>query len=215
MEVRECNPVMHIEMEAGGMIDIELFPDVAHNTVCSVIWLANQGLYDGRDFYRVVKDFVLQTDCDIRPGMYETGCNYILDGEYRNSGYTVEQPVFEKYIVGMAGHGNDSNISSGSSFFIQTGSYKGLDGNFAVIGRVIGGFEVVDKMNNTPCNRKMFRGTISFHTPKEPQRISRLWVDTQGVDYEPPKTKRPSKDYIEREKELDELIDFYRDDSQT
>ena len=57
------NPIMHIEMAEGGMIDIELFPDVTCNTVRSVIWLANQGFYDGRDFYRVVKDFVLQTDC--------------------------------------------------------------------------------------------------------------------------------------------------------
>lgn len=89
------NPIMHIEMEEGGMIDIELFPDITCNTVRSVIWLADQGLYDGRDFYRVVKDFVLQTDCDLRHGIYETGCDYIIDGEYLNSGYTVKQPSSE------------------------------------------------------------------------------------------------------------------------
>lgn len=205
------NPIMHIEMVDGGMIDIEMYPEITNNTVRSVIWLANQGLYDGRDFYRVVKDFVIQADCDLRPGIFETGCDYIIDGEYANSGHTVEQPKFEKYIVGMAGHGRDSNISSGSQFFIQTGPYEGLDGDFAVIGRVIGGFEVVDRINEAPCNEKLFRNRIPFCTPKKPQRIKRLWVDTHGVAYEPPKTKKPSEDYLLREKELDDLIDFYRD----
>lgn len=205
------NPIMHIEMMDGGMIDIEMFPAITNNTVRSVIWLANQGLYDGRDFYRVVKDFVIQTDCDVRPGIYEKGCDYIINGEYANSGYSVEQPAFEKYTVGMAGHGKDSNISSGSSFFIQTGPYEGLDGDFAVIGKVIKGFEVVDRINETPCNEKLFRNRISFHTPKKPQRIKKLWVETYGETYEPPETKKPSKNYLDREKELDELIDFYLD----
>lgn len=203
------NPIMHIEMLDGGMIDIEMFPEITNNTVRSVIWLANQGLYDGRDFYRVVKDFVIQTDCDVRPGIYEDGCDYILDGEYKNSGYQVRQPAFEPYMVGMAGHGKDSNISSGSSFFIQTGPYKGLDGDFAVIGKVIGGFDIVDRINEAPCNEKFFRERIQFHTPVKPQRIKRLRVDTHGREYEPPRTKKPSGDYLEREKELDDLIDFY------
>ncbi len=205
------NPIMHIKMAEGGMIDIELFPDITCNTVRSVIWLANQGFYDGRDFYRVVKDFVLQTDCDIRPGIYETGCDYIIDGEYMHSGYSVKQPAFGKYMVGMAGHGKDSNISSGSSFFIQTSTDNSLDGDFAVIGQVVDGFEVVDRINNTPCNQKLFREKISFHTPKKPQRIERLWIDTHGKFYDPPKTKKPSAKYLKREKELDNLIDFYRD----
>ena len=76
------NPIMHIEMEKGGTIDIELFPEITNNSVRSIIWLANQGLYDNRIFYRVVKDFVLQTDCDKRPGIYETGCDYIRDMTY-------------------------------------------------------------------------------------------------------------------------------------
>ena len=112
------NPIMHIEMEMGGSIDIELYPDITYNSVRSVIWLANQGLYDGRVFYRVVKDFVIQTDCDQRPGIFEEGCEYIIDGEYANSGYMIEQPSFEKYVVGMAGCGGDSNISAGSQFLL-------------------------------------------------------------------------------------------------
>jgi len=205
------NPVMHIEMADGGRIDVELYPDITPNTVCSVIWLAGQGIYDGRDFYRVVRDFVIQTDCDIRPDIYDAGCDYIIDGEYRESGHLTPQPRFEKYVVGMAGSGRDSNISSGSAFFIMTGEYEGLDGDFAVIGRVVAGFDVVDRINETPCNEKLFLGRIAFHTPKAPQRIGRLWVDTCGQSYPPPVTKKPTAEYLVKEQELDTLIDFYRD----
>lgn len=202
------NPIMYIEMEKGGRIDIELFPEITNNSVRSIIWLANQGLYDNRIFYRVVKDFVLQTDCDKRPGIYETGCDYIIDGEYKNSGFMAEQPSFTKYYVGMAGCGGDSNISAGSQFFIMTGDHLRLDGNFPVVGKVIGGFEVVDSLNNVECNQKLIHESIKFYTPKEPQRMKKVWVDTFGVEYDSPKTKQPSAEYLAEEKEIDAIIDW-------
>lgn len=200
------NPIMHIEMEKGGIIDIELFPNLTYNSVRSIIWLVNKGWYNNRIFYRVVKDFVLQTDCDKRPGIYEEGCDYIIDGEYENSGYMIEQPSFTKYYVGMAGCGGDSNISAGSQFFIMTGDHPRLDKSFPVIGKVVGGFDVVDRINNVDCHEKFVNETIKFFTPKEPQRMKRVWVDTFGVEYEPPKTKKPSEEYLKEEKELDALI---------
>ena len=202
------NPIMHIEMEAGGIIDIELYPDITYNSVRSIIWLVNKGWYNNRIFYRIVKDFVLQTDCDKRPGIYEEGCDYIIDGEYKNSGFMAEQPSFKKYYVGMAGCGGDSNISAGSQFFIMTGDHERLDGDFPIVGKVIGGFDVIDRLNNTPCNEKMIAGNIRFFTPKEPQRMKKVWVDTFGVEYEPPRTKVPTAEYLETEKEIDALIDW-------
>ena len=202
------NPIMHIEMEKGGIIDIELFPEITNNSVRSIIWLANQGLYDNRIFYRVVKDFVLQTDCDKRPGIYETGCDYIIDGEYKNSGFMAKQPSFMKYYVGMAGCGGDSNISAGSQFFIMTGDHPRLDDNFPVVGKVVGGFDVVDQLNEVDCYERLVKGVMKFYTPKEPQRMKKVWVDTFGVKYEPPKTKQPSEQFREEEKEIDAVIDW-------
>ncbi len=202
------NPILHIEMEAGGQIEIELFPEITPNSVRSIIWLANQGLYDGRIFYRVVKDFVLQTDCDKRPGLFEEGCDYIIDGEYYNSGYTVEQPSFEKYYVGMAGAGGDSNITAGSQFFIMTGDHPRLDKNFPVVGKVIGGFEVVERINETDCYERMVQEKIKFYTPKTPQRMKKVWVETFGIEYEAPKTKQPDEAYYEGEKEIDAVINW-------
>lgn len=200
------NPIMHIEMEKGGIIDIELFPEITNNSVRSIIWLAKKGWYDNRIFYRVVKDFVLQTDCDKRVGIYEEGCDYIIDGEYKNSGYMVDQPSFTKYYVGMAGCGGDSNVSAGSQFFIMTGDHPRLDNNFPVVGKVVGGFDVVDRINEVECYEKFVAGTIKFFTPKDPQRMRRVWVDTFGVEYEAPKTKKPSEEYMNEEKEIDAVI---------
>lgn len=202
------NPIMHIEMTEGGIIDIELLPEITPNSVRSIIWLVNKGWYDNRIFYRVVKDFVLQTDCDKRPGIYEEGCDYIIDGEYKNSGHMTPQPSFKKYYVGMAGCGGDSNISAGSQFFIMTGDHERLDGDFPVIGKVVGGFDVVDRINETPCNEKLVAGNIKFYTPKTPQRMKHVWVDTFGVEYEAPVTREPDEKYRESELEIDSIIDW-------
>ena len=48
------NPIMHIEMTEGGVIDIELFPEITPNSVRSIIWLVNKGWYDNRIFYQRV-----------------------------------------------------------------------------------------------------------------------------------------------------------------
>ena len=202
------NPILHIEMEEGGIIDIELFPELTCNSVRSVIWLANQGLYDGRIFYRVVKDFVLQTDCDKRPGLFEEGCDYIIDGEYACSGFDKPQPSFEKYYVGMAGGGGTSNLTAGSQFFIMTGNHARLDGNFPVIGKVVGGFDVVDRINEVECYERLVGGKMKYYTPKVLQRMKHVWVDTFGATYEAPVTRQPDEAYFAGEKEIDEAINW-------
>ena len=131
-----------------------------------------------------------------------------LTDELKNSGFMVEQPSFKKYYVGMAGCGGDSNISAGSQFFIMTGDHERLDGDFPVIGKVVGGFDVVERLNDTPCYEKMIAGNIRFFTPKMPQRMKKVWVDTFGIEYEPPRTKKPTEEYLETEKEIDALIDW-------
>lgn len=202
------NPILHIEMETGGKIEIELYPELTKNSVRSIIYCAKKGWYDGRIFYRVVKDFVLQTDCDRRPGLYEEGCDYIIDGEYKNSGYEAEQPPFHKYYVGMAGCGGDSNISAGSQFFIMTGDHDRLNDNFPIVGKVVKGFEEVDRINNVECYERMVEGTIKFYTPKKPERMKKVWVETFGMEYTAPETKMPSKEYLAGEKEIDAIVNW-------
>ena len=58
MEV--TNPVATMEIENFGTVKIELYPDLAPETVANFITLANRGFYDGLTFHRVVKDFMIQ-----------------------------------------------------------------------------------------------------------------------------------------------------------
>ena len=57
MEVK--NPIATMEVENFGTIKIELYPDLASETVANFIALANRGFYDGLTFHRVVKDFMI------------------------------------------------------------------------------------------------------------------------------------------------------------
>ena len=197
------NPNLVIAMASKNKIVVELFPDSAPNTVASVIWLAEKGLYDNRPFYRVIKDFVIQTGC-ARDMWHESGCEYIIDSECIDSGFTIPQSQFKKYIVGMAGMGKGSNITSGSEFFIMTGDAPHLDGNFPVIGKVISGFEEVDRINGVPCSDLTFKD-IKYYQPLEKEIMEKVTVETFGASYPAPKTKPFPNGYLDEDKELDKL----------
>ena len=63
------NPVVTIEMENGGIITAELYPDVAPQSVYNFISLANSGFYDGLIFHRVIPGFMIQGGCPEGTGM--------------------------------------------------------------------------------------------------------------------------------------------------
>ena len=54
------NPIVSLEIKDRGTIKIELYPDIAPNTVNSFINLVNDGFYDGVIFHRVIPDFMIQ-----------------------------------------------------------------------------------------------------------------------------------------------------------
>lgn len=54
------NPMAIMEIEGYGEVKIELYPDIAPNTVANFIRLANRGFYDGLTFHRTIPDFMIQ-----------------------------------------------------------------------------------------------------------------------------------------------------------
>ena len=135
------NPIAKMYTDFG-VITFELYPQYAPNTVKSFIWSANQGFYTNRLIKRVVRDFVLQPsychfDID--------GCDFMLSGEFAENGF--DNPIkFEKYTLAMAGDGEKE--SHGCEFFITLSDEAGekLQGKFAPFGKVVDGFDVVDKI---------------------------------------------------------------------
>ena len=90
------NPVVTIEMENGGVIKAELYPEIAPESVRNFISLINKGFYDGLIFHRVIPGFMIQGGDPEGTGM--GGPGYHIYGEFRGNGFHVpqqrRQPVF-------------------------------------------------------------------------------------------------------------------------
>ncbi|MCL2873759.1 MAG: peptidylprolyl isomerase [Defluviitaleaceae bacterium] len=205
------NPIMSIKMRSGALIKIELFHDLCPNSINSIVHLAKKGLYNSRNFYRVVKDFLMMTDCNARNG-FENGYDFAIDGEYAANGYEKELPPFTKGMVGMAGpYGGSSKISIASTFYIVTGENHRLNGNYSVIGRVIEGLDEVRRINNVKCRSARFTTELfdaDFSIPEEPEVMETVTIETFGADYPPPKTVPYPEGQVEALKALREFLEI-------
>lgn len=173
------NPIITIEMENGGVIKAELYPEIAPNTVNNFIHLIQKGFYDGLIFHRVIPDFMIQGGCPDGTGM--GGPGYCIKGEFLFNG--VENSRKHKRGVLSMARSQHPN-SAGSQFFIMHADAPHLDGQYAAFGKVTDGMDVVDQIASCKTDRN--------DRPLEPQRIKSITVDTQGVTYpEPQKLQDP------------------------
>jgi len=136
VEQKTSPPRALIEMEKGGVIEIEFRPDVAPNTVANFIKLAKDGFYDGITFHRVIPGFMAQAGCPQGNGM--GGPGYTINAEFSDLSHV-------RGTVAMARKGNDIN-SAGSQFFICFQPAVHLDGQYTIFGQVVNGMDVVDSI---------------------------------------------------------------------
>lgn len=132
------NPVVAMEIENYGSIVIELYPDVAENTVNNFISLVKSGFYDNNTFHRLMPGFVLQGGDP--NGQGNGGPGYHIKGEFTANNYPNNLKHTEG-IVSMAR--SNSYDSAGSQFFIMLGTAEHLDGQYAAFGKVIDGMDNV------------------------------------------------------------------------
>lgn len=138
------NPVVAMYIENYGSIVMELYPDVAPNTVNNFISLIKKGFYDNNTMHRLVSGFVLQGGDPSGNG--SGGPGYTINGEFSSNNFE-NNLSHEKWVVSMA-RSSDPN-SAGSQFFICLGDATYLDGNYAAFGKVIDGFNVIDNIEKT------------------------------------------------------------------
>ena len=134
------NPVVALYIKNYGSVVIELYPEVAPNTVNNFISLVKSGFYDGNTFHRLMPGFVLQGGDPTGTGT--GGPGYTIKGEFTNNGFT-NNLKHTKGVVSMA-RGSYSMDSAGSQFFIMLGDSDFLDGDYASFGKVIDGMEIVE-----------------------------------------------------------------------
>lgn len=166
----EKNPIVTIDLENGNAIKLELYPNIAPNTVKNFISLVEKGYYDGLIFHRVIPGFMIQGGCPEGTGM--GGPGYSIKGEFTQNGFT-NNLAHERGVLSMARSSMPN--SAGSQFFIMVKNSPHLDKQYASFGKVIEGIEEVDRIVSVKRNRN--------DRPDEPQIMKKVTVDTFGENY--------------------------------
>lgn len=130
-----------IEMEDGGMMKGELYPEHAPITVENFVKLAKEGFYDGLKFHRVIPDFMIQGGDPNGNGT--GGPGYSIKGEFSANG-VVNELKHTRGVLSMARSMNPD--SAGSQFFIMVAKANHLDGQYAAFGKVTEGMDIADSI---------------------------------------------------------------------
>ena len=143
-----------IEMENGGKMTLELYPEKAPLTVENFEKLANSGFYNGLIFHRVIQGFMIQGGDPEGTGM--GGPGYSIKGEFAANGVQNDLK-HTRGVISMARSMNPN--SAGSQFFIMHEDAPHLDGQYAAFGKMTDGFETLDEIATTKtgyADRPMF-----------------------------------------------------------
>ena len=171
------NPITTITMESGKSITIELYPEIAPNTVNNFISLIKKKFYDGLSFHRVIADFMIQGGCPKGTGV--GGPGYRIKGEFLSNGFKNDLK-HEEGVISMARSSEPNSAgSAGSQFFIMHKYAQHLDGNYAAFGKVIEGMDEFDRMANVKKDRN--------DKPIIPEIIREVTVKCFGENYPEPK----------------------------
>ena len=167
------NPIVTFNMKGGDVFYVELYPDVAPNTVNNFISLVNKGFYNGLCFHRVIEGFMIQGGDP--KGNGTGGPGYSIRGEFTKNGFK-NNLKHKRGVISMARSMMPN--SAGSQFFIMHADAPHLDGQYAAFGQVIDGMVVIDKIAsvNVDYNDKPLRDQI----------IESVTVDTNGEEYDEP-----------------------------
>ncbi len=168
-----ANPIVTITMANGDVMKAELYPEIAPNTVNNFISLVKSGFYDGLNFHRVIRGFMIQGGCPQGTGM--GGPGYSIKGEFSQNGFP-NALAHTPGVLSMARAMHPD--SAGSQFFIMHEAAPHLDGSYAAFGKVIEGMDVVNKIAEAP--------TDDSDRPMEEQKILSMTIETFGTEYPEP-----------------------------
>ena len=132
------NPIVTIEMEDGGIIRAELYPEIAPNTVRNFISLVKKGFYDGVIFHRVIPGFMIQGGCPDGTGM--GGPGYCIKGEFATN------PRNSHVDGALAMARSMDPDSAGSQFYFCLAAQHNLDSGYTVFGTTVEGLDVISQL---------------------------------------------------------------------
>ena len=155
---------VRIEMEDGGVMRGELYPEIAPETVANFEKLVNDGFFDGLTFHRVIPGFMIQGGCP--KGNGTGGPGWTIKGEFSSNGFQNDL----KHTTGVMSMARTPlPNSAGSQFFIMVHDAPFLDGEYAAFGKIIEGQEVADAIVQVPRDMN--------DKPKTPQRMAKVTIE--------------------------------------
>lgn len=166
-----------MEIENYGTIEIELYPEYAPNTVANFVNLIESGFYNGNNFHRLAKGFVLQGGDPTGTGT--GGPGYSIKGEFSKNNYTKNTLSHTEGVISMA-RNSISMDSAGSQFFIvlsDSAKYS-LDTMYAGFGKVTKGMGILKEIESKEEVTDSVSGKL-----KENITITKVTVDTKGATY--------------------------------
>ena len=162
-----------IEFEDYDDITLELYPDLAPETVENFVELAEDGFYDGTIFHRVIEDFMIQGggyDDNLKAQKADT-----IKGEFDANGFK-NTLSHVRGVISMA-RAQDMNSASSQFFIVQQDSTY-LDGQYAAFGRVTDGMDVVDEIASVRTGSVAASGMEDV--PVDPIVIETITIDSRS-----------------------------------
>lgn len=166
------NPIVTVKTNKGTM-KLELYPEVAPNTVNNFISLVKSGFYNGTIFHRVIPGFMIQGGDPEGTGM--GGPDYSIKGEFSANGFKNDL----KHTTGVISMARSMRPNSaGSQFFIMVADAPHLDGQYASFGKLTEGQEVADAIVASERDY--------MDRPYDDCVMEEVTVETFGFDYPEP-----------------------------
>ena len=156
--------IVRIEMEDGGVMRAELYPETAPITVANFEKLVKDGFYDGVIFHRVIPGFMIQGGDPTGTGM--GGPGYAIKGEFAENGFE-NKLSHTRGVISMARAADPD--SAGSQFFIMHADADYLDGQYAAFGHVVEGMDVVDEIASVRTDMK--------DRPVKPVKMAKVTIE--------------------------------------
>lgn len=173
------HPIATITLENGKEIICELYPEEAPNTVNSFIYLAKLGVFDNYKIQRVVPGWVLDVSYT---AFGKEVAKYLIPNESRSQGFP-NMLKLEPGTIAMGGYEPDE-IAGGEWYFPYTS--ENLDGRYPAFGKVLSGWEEVERIEKVPLRPVPTRQNLEINEPITPEIIRSVTVETFGVDYPEP-----------------------------
>ena len=170
------NPIATMTLSGGGVIRMELYPEIAPNAVASFTYLARKGVFDNYPIERIVPGWVL--DMSYHAFHNPEAC-YFIPNDVKGGRYL--EAVFGT--VGLGGYGAPE--IAGGEFFSSLADCPAITGTYPIFGKVIDGLEELRCLEQVETYPVPFPGdpAVKINTPIRPKFIESVLVKTFGTDW--------------------------------